>query len=426
MAFDCFPHQVAGSRKVTELLKISKSGRAPLVAFMELAFGRQIAAVAPPTGAAEVAGSAAGTMHSQLATLAPALFGGADQRGESNFLSTPHGFDPALMKSAIEALPAELGEEEALGTALAAAALACRLPWGGERAEAERVAIAEAFEAAVEVAPTHGSSAADIASDAAAAAAAAAATAEMSIACDGLCASNDVRASAVTPLACVSTLLRPPAPLGMQALFAQAAAYNGIGGEAGGAGAGAASGGAASGGAARGGAARGGGDGSGGVALSGAEFGALVHMWDTLKLERVTQGKASAGYLPEFIVRLAGLRSSAPTAAALSRRLEQLSSEVHVDINGKALVGIPQLPNHLRGVLISHLHVLGRVRGQRLELHEPEQLRAYLEHECDGLLPKLQAEWYEQGGDKLRAAYAPPGREKKPKPGKPAPKKPTA
>jgi hypothetical protein len=414
MAFDCLPHQVAGSRKVTELLKISKSGRAPLVAFMELAFGRQIAAVAPPTAAAEVAGSAAGTMHSQLATLAPALFGGADQRGESNFLSTPHGFDPALMKSAIEALPAELGEEEALGTALAAAALACRLPWGGERAEAERVAIAEAFEAAVEVAPTHGSSAADIASDAAAAAAAAAATAEMSIACDGLCASNDVRASAVTPLACVSTLLRPPAPLGMQALFAQAAAYNGRGGEAGGAGA------------ASGGAASGGGDGSGGVALSGAEFGALVHMWDTLKLERVTQGKASAGYLPEFIVRLAGLRSSAPTAAALSRRLEQLSSEVHVDINGKALVGIPQLPNHLRGVLISHLHVLGRVRGQRLELHEPEQLRAYLEHECDDLLPKLQAEWYEQGGDKLRAAYAPPGREKKPKPGKPAPKKPAA
>lgn len=419
MALDCLPHQVAGSRKVTELLKISKSGRAPLVAFMELAFGRQIAAVAPPTAAAEVAGSAAGTMHSQLATLAPALFGGADQRGEANFLSRPHGFDPALMKSAIEALPAELGEEEALGTALAAAALACRLPWGGERAEAERVAIAEAFEAAVEVAPTDGTSAADIASDAAAAAAAAAATAEMSIACDGLCASNDVRAAAVNPLACVSTLLRPPTPLGMQALFAQAAAYNGRGGEAGGVGAGA-SGGAGAG------AASGGGDGSGGVALSGVEFGALVHMWDTLKLERVTQGKASAGYLPEFIVRLAGLRSSAPTAAALSRRLEQLSSEVHVDINGKALVGIPQLPNHLRGVLISHLHVLGRVRGQRLELHEPEQLRAYLEHECDDLLPKLQAEWYEQGGDKLRAAYAPPGREKKPKPGKPAPKKPAA
>ena len=396
---------------MTELLKISKSGRAPLVAFMELAFGRQIAAVAPPTASAEAAGTAAGTMLSQLATLAPALFGGADQKGEANFLSRPHGFDPALMKSAIEALPSELGEEEALGTALAAAALACRLPWGGERAEAERVAIAEAFEAAAEVAPNDGLNATDIALDAAAAAAAAAATAEMSIACDGLCASNDVRAAAVTPLACVSTLLRPPAPLGMQALFAQAAAYNGRGGEAGGAGAGAGV---------------GDGSGSGGVALSGAEFGALVHMWDTLKLERVTQGKESAGYLPEFIVRLAGLRSSAPTAAAHSRRLEQLSSGVHVDINGKALVGIPKLPNHLRGVLISHLHVLARVRGQRLELHEPEQLRAYLEHECDDLLPKLQAEWYEQDGDKLRAAYAPPGREKKPKPGKPAPKKPAA
>jgi len=144
-------------------------------------------------------------------------------------------------------------------------------------------------------------------------------------------------------------------------------------------------------------------------------------MWDTLKLEKSLQGKAPCGYLPSFVVELAGLRSAPATAAALKRRLAQLHTD-GVAINGKALVGVPRLPNHLRGVLISQLHVLARLRGERLELQEPTQLIDYLERDCGGLLTLLHAEWYEEGdGDVLRAEYAPPGKGPKPKPGgKPA------
>lgn len=408
--------KVAGSRKGTELLKIAKAGRQPLVAFMELSFGRQIA------DASEMGAEDGGTTSLSslpLATLAPALFGGADHKGEASFLGTPHGFDPALLRRAVEALPEDISEEEGLGSGLAAAMLACRLPWGGERAVA--AATAAAFEASseaadeaadesageVEVPPATPISevtvdAASAATDAAAAAAAEAATVEATVACDGLCASNDFRAAAVTPLACVGTLLQPKRPLGMHALFAEAAALDAVGtAEAAAPAAGPALQAAV-------------------AAPSATEFAALVSMWDTLKLEKVLQGRAPAGYLPSFVVQLASTRCSATTAVALEARLARLATD-GVSINGKALVGVSRLPNHLRGVLISHLHVLARLRGEQLELHEPAQLVAYLESGCGGLLAKLHDEWYEEGGgDTLRAAYAPPGKQAKSKLGKPA------
>lgn len=88
-------------------------------------------------------------------------------------------------------------------------------------------------------------------------------------------------------------------------------------------------------------------------------------------------------------------------------------------VDGKALVGIPRLPNHMRGVMISHLHVLARLRGEQLVFKQPQQLIDYLELSCDGLLTKLYAEWYDdstpaaddaKGGEVLRAAYAPPSK----------------
>jgi len=163
---------------------------------------------------------------------------------------------------------------------------------------------------------------------------------------------------------------------------------------------------------------------------SAAEFAALVHMWDTLKLEKVLQGKRAPGYWPHFMVGMASLRCAAPTQQRLQDRLERLYRP-GVTINGKALVGVPGLPNHLRGLMISHLHVLARLRGDcHLEFNEPSQLLAYLDNECGGLLPRLHAEWYDgeggegggRGGAVLRSAYAPPS--KAPKPGKPKGKQP--
>ena len=78
-----------------------------------------------------------------------------------------------------------------------------------------------------------------------------------------------------------------------------------------------------------------------------------------------------------------------------------------MNINGKALVGLPKIPPPLRGLVIAQLHVLARLRGDaELELSQPEQLRAYLDERCDGLLTKLYGEWYDEGGA-LRPAYLP-------------------
>ena len=340
--------KVAGSRKVTELLKLSKAGREPMLDFLQLSFGRSLPTV---PGAAEGADAADVCAVDQPCpplpcgahgTLAPALFGGADPKGVASFLCSPRGFEPSLMRSAAAALPASLSEDEAFGSGLAAAAFACTMPWGNEDVDAERAADA----------------------DAAAADAADAALVQVRVACDGLCASNDVRASAETPLFGVASLLRPRPALGMSALFAGAAGAGG-----------------------------------------GDEFAQLVGMWEALKLEKVLQGQQAPGYRPEFVASLAATRCSAETAARLRASLDTLLTP-GVSVNGRALVGIERLPNHLRGAVISHIHVLARLRRQKLEIASPEQLAAYLNQECGGLLDRLASEWYAPDGT-LREAYAP-------------------
>lgn len=359
-----------------------------------------------------------------MATLAPALFGGADPQGNARFLSAPNGFDNALMLTAVSSLPPKenLTEGEALGMALAAAAYSCRLPWGLSASRAASPAWSTAPSPARSTAPSPARSpayspgwptaltAAD--EDIAAAAMADAALEEVTTACDGLCAPNDLRGAAEAPLYAAATLLRPKPTLGMACLFASAAPPAGWQGNVPDSG--------------------GGNDGGGGIggAAGGDEFAALVHMWDTLRLEKVLQGKRAPGYWPHFMVGMASLRCAAPTQQRLQDRLERLYRP-GVTINGKALVGVPGLPNHLRGLMISHLHVLARLRGDcHLEFNEPSQLLAYLDNECGGLLPRLHAEWYDgeggegggRGGAVLRAAYAPPS--KAPKPGKPKGKQP--
>ena len=52
----------------------------------------------------------------------------------------------------------------------------------------------------------------------------------------------------------------------------------------------------------------------GGTQVDAAEFCALVHLWDTLKLDKIQQGKRGTGYLPAFTLALVRQRSSAATA----------------------------------------------------------------------------------------------------------------
>jgi len=192
---------------------------------------------------------------------------------------------------------------------------------------------------------------------------------QVSKACDGLCASNELRAAAEAPLFCAASLLRPKPPTGMARLFTEAAGMDGTSDAA------------------------------------AADFAGMVHMWDVLKLEKCLQGKAPSGYFAHFAVALASLRCSAPTKASLTSQLERLHVP-GVTVNGKALVGMgPRLPNHLRGVLISQLHVMARLRGEQVDIAEPEQLKQYLEGASAGMIERLYEEWYDGEGN-LRAAYA--------------------
>lgn len=159
------------------MLKIGKAGRAPLLDFLQLAFGRRLPTAVPAANGTTPSPTAP---YGTLATLAPGLFGGADPKGDARFLSAPHGFDASRMRAAAAVLPPSFEEEESLGAGLAAAVYACRLPWSKPSKLAEQPPLGLASEA-----------------DEAAATAASEAFAQVSVACDGLCASNEVNAPSV-------------------------------------------------------------------------------------------------------------------------------------------------------------------------------------------------------------------------------------
>lgn len=337
--------KVAGARKSTELVKIAKAGRPALLDFLSVAFGTPLPAPA----------------DQPLVCLAPALFGGANAKGEAKFLSACDGFDAKAMRAATAALPSTLSAEETLGACLAAATYSCEMPplcrlsVGGDGGGAS--CVDEPYDAADK--------------DTATAVAAGAALEEVSAACDGLGASNEIRQGAETPLACVKALLQPPQPQGQHALFGQACgappAVLGLGGDA--------------------------------SEVSASEFAALVHLWDTLKLDKIEQGKRPTGYLPAFALSLAQSRCDPATAARLEARLAVLSAP-GPQISGKSLLGVEALPPHMRGGLVSQMHVLCRLRGEPEQLMTSEQLVAYLGR-CGGLLDKLEEEWYvaDDGGE---------------------------
>ena len=370
--------KIAGARKATELVKIAKAGRPALLDFLSVAFGTPLAAPA----------------DQPLVCLAPALFGGADAKGEAKFLSACDGFDVKAMRAAAAALPSTLSAEETLGACLAAATYSCEMPplcrlsvdggGGGASCAEEPPSAADAVESSDDAADE----------DAATAVAAGAALEEVSAACDGLGASNEIRQGAETPLMCVKALLQPPPPQGQHALFGQACgappAVLGLGGGGGG-----------------------GGDGAGEVSAS--EFAALVHLWDTLKLDKIEQGKRPTGYLPAFALSLARGRCAAATAARLEARLAVLSAP-GPQISGKSLLGVDALPPHMRGGLVSQMHVLCRLRGEPEQLMTSEQLVTYLGR-CGGLLDKLEEEWYvadDDGGTQRKRQLKPSYAQQKP------------
>jgi len=70
---------------------------------------------------------------------------------------------------------------------------------------------------------------------------------------------------------------------------------------------------------------------------------------------------------------------------------------------GGAIAGLPEVPPHLRSWMISSIQVLMHLRGgisnnssssSVVVLETAEDVRSYLDEECDGLLKKLTEEWW--------------------------------
>ena len=83
---------------------------------------------------------------------------------------------------------------------------------------------------------------------------------------------------------------------------------------------------------------------------------------------------------------------------------ETLLNSPGPSVNGRAVADVAGVPPHLRGMLITQLHVLCRLRGESPPLDTADEVERYLERSCGGLLTALRTEWWE--GDALRASYS--------------------
>ena len=121
----------------------------------------------------------------------------------------------------------------------------------------------------------------------------------------------------------------------------------------------------------------------------------MVRLWDVLKLDpTLSQRQLQVG--ADFVLALVQTRCTQRTADRLRAQLHILRSPGPT-ISGAAVAGVPGVPPHLRGLLIAQLHVLCRLRGEAVDFDTPEALVKYLYDGCDGLLGRLQDEWWESG-----------------------------
>lgn len=203
-------------------------------------------------------------------------------------------------------------------------------------------------------APQMRSAAAD---DAMMAAAAAISLREVRRACSGLSCSASMTAAATLPLSICASLLRGAAEPPQAEIALLAAAAN---------------------------------DCPGAKEQTG-EFASLLHMWQLLKLDPSLEcRRLETG--PKFVLALLSTRCAPETSRAFERRLRLLESP-GPRISGRAVAALAGLPPAQRSAFICQLHVLCRLRGEAPLLRTTQELEAYLEGECGGLLGRLRAVW---------------------------------
>lgn len=357
--------KVSGPRKTAELRKIAKAGLPPLLDFFEIAF----------------AGNAGlRTADGGSVAFGDSLFGGPPLEGEQleESLSVTNGFTPEAMREMARALPAGLGADAQLGAVLTAAVVACDLRANGPctarfgDADLQALGLGEsALEAACVLAgpPCYeGHCEDDEMSDEQMGACLDISRAEVERACAGLQASTQTTQAAVGSLRVASSLLGTPRPLGHHALFAAA-----------------------------------GGFGEDFAPADAADFAATLRMWELFKLDPA-QARRRLEVGSSFVLALLRTRCAPSTVRRLEERVRLLSA-AGPSLRGQAIAEVEGVPPHLRGQLMAMLHVLCRVRGEAPELHTAEQVSAYLEVKCGGLLTRLRAEWWDEATGEPRPEY---------------------
>ena len=371
-AVDALATKVSGPRKVAELHKIAKAGLEPLLDFFDMAF------------------SPLAAFGTQDVAFGDALFGGPAASGESRpeRISVTAGFDSDAMRTLAKALPSELCADARLGAVLAAAVISCDLRVNGP---CTGTVDDEGFatECVLAGPPAHLGYQPDdpSACDAQMRACLEISTAEVERACAGLGGSTTFVAAAEEPLAIASWLLRRPKGQGQHALFAAAAADAPL------------------------------------AAtllptpstlrhdldpppapIDGDEFAALLHVWEILKLDPAQAKRRSAVGYP-FVLALLRTRCAQNTVDQIDLRVRLLCLPGPRALSGKAIAQLEGVPPHLRGSLMSQLHVLCRLRGDCPTLETAEQVREYLDGQCGGLLAQLEQEWHAGPDGELRECY---------------------
>jgi len=372
--------KVSGPRKVAELHKIAKAGQPALLDFFELAFSPLPAAPAaqapePDQPASSSQPASEGHVPPEATAdwcLGDALFSGgplddgAEDDGTEQALSVTTGFDAQAMRAVAGALPEAADVDVMLGAVLSAAIVACDLRQHTPCTvglDDEVDLYDECLLAGPPCSPTCDD---EPLSDACMAACLEISSAEVERACNGLQASAQMTHAAVTPLAIASALLRPPAAQAVHGIFANAAVDGAAKADAACDGDGVADG------------------------VSAHEFAALLQTWELLRLDpSQTRRRLEVG--SSYVLALLATRCAPSTIEQLQERVRLLSTP-GPSIRGGALAGVE---GRRRGELITHLHVLCRLRGEAPELHTTEQLSEYMER-CDGLLAKLEATWRDE------------------------------
>jgi len=154
----------------------------------------------------------------------------------------------------------------------------------------------------------------------------------------------------------------------------------------------------------------------------------MIHLWNLLHFDE-NSARRSLSSDPRWIMAVLDVASSCSiktprslvalsTVRNLQANIETLltcNSEGQLvgpspqggSLLGRSVANIPEIPPHLRGQMIATVHVLSRLRGDAPIIETSDDLRTYLEINCDGLLAKLSDEWWD-GGIKgtIRPPYA--------------------